>query len=1102
MNTAGIFSVLVVTCLLACAGIATGTAVRALPATGVAVLNGYNEIPVAATTARGVAVLSWDPVTARITYSVVTNVTSDITGIHLHSGSEKLFFSTTGWGTSTPVDRKWGALISAGNTYVNVHTVDFPSGEVRGDVWAAGYSAGPNMLIGAVVAEDVFETVRDPAAGPMARAVGFWQVNTVTGLLSMEVAVAHPDITAIHIHQNTLGREGTKVCDFLASRTGNCDSLNADLLANGGYYFNFHTSSSAYMRGQTFALDATAAPSQFNFAGHLDAVASSNVVGVALGAFDASSSSLTVQVWHNASAALGVSVGNYVLCTGAGACDSPVVHTFDGPLNVTETAKFFAAPGLTVNVADGTGIVAGGVLSYQQLSEGTTYLPRAAGLLSGFEATYTEPVVARGAALMTSLDATGSSFRYTVVYATDSVGAGATVHLGVNATAGYVPDAVTFLGSGANSGAVTGTFTAASVGLDFNRVVGVTSFIVRTDEMPTGSGAVRGQMTEVAIAPASQITHVARLDKQQEVPPSTSAATGVAVATFNPVDFTVDYRVVWVNLASAVSQVHLHQGAAGTNGPKMFVVADSPAGNGIEGSTPPLTATQAADFVAGNAYWNVHTVNHPAGAIRGQITAPKFTYAAAPSVWDVSRTYGASPQTSAATSVLITTYEEEMPGGASLGTYSLMTTYTGGAVTAADIAAPHKAGETGSALQSLCVGPCGQSESAGTSMVDRQIAVAARTGLAYVEVMSVTEGTVRAQIEALAPVAAPVVPAGSISWMVRLSGWEEATPVDSPWTGFAALTWNEASSTLDYAIWHTVPDATKVHLHQASGGAALYEFAATPAASVSPVVGSLVIAPEHRCMLKSQTMYVNLHSVTNPGGELRGTVAVSEFNYGSVSAVGGQEVPPVLSTRGGMIAVSVDANAMTMNATVLHNIKRDVTKVHMHLGAAGTNGALTFDIGTLAWLSSPISLPSLQSISAAQLASFNAGEFYLNLHSWLIPSGEARGQIVPVVPPAACVVPPSPSPPPPPPPTVAAAPPPPAPGTPSPPPPGGSSAISSPSKDDGVFKTDNYILAGVALGSLIIGILISAIICKCCCSGSGSSKRDYDMGGASALMTI
>ena len=137
----------------------------------------------------------------------------------------------------------------------------------------------------------------------------------------------------------------------------------------------------------------------------------------------------------------------------------------------------------------------------------------------------------------------------------------------------------------------------------------------------------------------------ATLSAQNEVPPvgnAESTATGNATVTLTPTrdaagaitggTFEFTFNVSGLTNASNITMAHIHQAAAGTNGP---VVVDSQLSAATSIQTPVgtasfnragLTASSAATpaaIVANPAgfYFNVHTSLNPGGVVRGQLVA-------------------------------------------------------------------------------------------------------------------------------------------------------------------------------------------------------------------------------------------------------------------------------------------------------------------------------------------------------------------------------------------------------------------------------------------------------------------------------------------------
>ncbi|HUB46390.1 MAG TPA: CHRD domain-containing protein [Acetobacteraceae bacterium] len=109
----------------------------------------------------------------------------------------------------------------------------------------------------------------------------------------------------------------------------------------------------------------------------------------------------------------------------------------------------------------------------------------------------------------------------------------------------------------------------------------------------------------------------------QQVPPVDTQGTGTAHLTYNPATREVTWSITFSNLSSPATMAHFHNGAQGANGPVVIWLSTK----GKAPSSPirgkaTLTADQAQQFTAGQWYVNVHSKDHPAGELRGQVTPP------------------------------------------------------------------------------------------------------------------------------------------------------------------------------------------------------------------------------------------------------------------------------------------------------------------------------------------------------------------------------------------------------------------------------------------------------------------------------------------------
>ena len=128
---------------------------------------------------------------------------------------------------------------------------------------------------------------------------------------------------------------------------------------------------------------------------------------------------------------------------------------------------------------------------------------------------------------------------------------------------------------------------------------------------------------------------------------------------------------------------------------------------------------------------------------------------------------------------------------------------------------------------------------------------------------------------------------------------------------------------------------------------------------------------------------------------LRAAFVLSVLCAGSVHAAdiqvtlsGNDEVPPVATsaTGGGTIVIGDDGSVSGSVSTK----GVEGTAAHIHLGAPGQNGPV---ILPLAKSGDTYNVPPGTKLTDEQMASFKAGNLYVNVHSAANPNGELRGQL-------------------------------------------------------------------------------------------------------------
>jgi len=110
----------------------------------------------------------------------------------------------------------------------------------------------------------------------------------------------------------------------------------------------------------------------------------------------------------------------------------------------------------------------------------------------------------------------------------------------------------------------------------------------------------------------------ADLTAAQEVPPTDSGGTGVALVTLDP-NGMLRWNVSYQALTGPAMAAHFHGPAGpGANAGVTVNIGDQGLPSPMQGSTQ-LNATQVADLVGGRWYINIHTARYPNGEIRGQV---------------------------------------------------------------------------------------------------------------------------------------------------------------------------------------------------------------------------------------------------------------------------------------------------------------------------------------------------------------------------------------------------------------------------------------------------------------------------------------------------
>jgi hypothetical protein len=196
----------------------------------------------------------------------------------------------------------------------------------------------------------------------------------------------------------------------------------------------------------------------------------------------------------------------------------------------------------------------------------------------------------------------------------------------------------------------------------------------------------------------------------------------------------------------------------------------------------------------------------------------------------------------------------------------------------------------------------------------------------------------------------------------NLSAAQEVPTNASTGTGFGRVTLNDAETQITASVYYsglTSPGTTVGHIHGPAAvgvnGPVMFNLAPTAGQTSGSVVNAtFAVTASQVADLKAGSLYFNIHTTTNAGGEIRGQITVDA---------------PYISCLSG-------------NATV----------GHVHSGRSGVNGPVVCNLSPPTVAAGAVT-DFLCTFSASQITALKTAQMYLNIHTAANPGGEVRGQI-------------------------------------------------------------------------------------------------------------
>ncbi|MEZ4886523.1 MAG: CHRD domain-containing protein [Chitinophagales bacterium] len=611
--------------------------------------NGGQEVPPSGSTGTGVGMASIDRDQSNAHFMmVVTDLSAPIDAGHFHNARPNSnggvifnlssFFTSVGgaYGYWTENDTEpfntHVAKFRSKSVYANVHTANFPGGEVRGNVVRGSeffedtatdpMFSGDLLIAGKLSGASEVPPVMTDAVG-----VTSFLLNDSQDAIEVNVSVngLSGPITGIHVHEGAVGQNGDVIFNLTDFVNGNRVSttltgFSTDQLAKfltGAYYLNVHTANNPGGEIRTQLALETETTYHADLTGNQENPAVvTDAYGLATFNYTPNVNKLEVNVLvQNLS---GPITGAH-LHVGAPGVNGGVVENLTAMVDgnhihgVVFPEAYLAdlqAGNVYVNIH--TEANPGGEIRGQlTLDNGLTFDT----WLSGSQEVPASVTEAIGLAAVT-LSPTFDQITYRVV--TDGLSGNLDAAHFHSATLGQNGGVVLNLSADITGSQIKGSTTAVTQDLIDAMLTGQIYINVHTPAFP--GGEIRGQLFRLA-----RDGYGYDLCSDQETSDiNAPTATGGGMASIDRHLTNAHVMIVASGLTGDITGAHIHQGMLGEDGGVIFNMTDLYSNGGIftywsDMNSTPFTTDYARAIQEANTYANIHTALHPGGEIRGQI---------------------------------------------------------------------------------------------------------------------------------------------------------------------------------------------------------------------------------------------------------------------------------------------------------------------------------------------------------------------------------------------------------------------------------------------------------------------------------------------------
>lgn len=245
-----------------------------------------------------------------------------------------------------------------------------------------------------------------------------------------------------------------------------------------------------------------------------------------------------------------------------------------------------------------------------------------------------------------------------------------------------------------------------------------------------------------------------------------------------------------------------------------------------------------------------------------------------------------------------------------------------------------------------------------------------------------------------------ILPEEDKAMSVMLNGANEVPAVTTNATGLGFFMLQKHEGRLSFNI---VTDGlsgpiTGAHLHlnvAGQNGGVVEDL--TSFISGNRISGSVITSASYINALKSDSLYINIHTAANPNGEIRGQLVMEPYLHFDAAMDTAQETTPVIGQGDEIGAATLKLN-YTFDTLWYHaqvnGLTGSISAAHFHKGTVNNSGGVVVGIPSTDINGNIISgMITGTNLSDTFLHGLLDGSIYLNIHTTVNANGEIRGQV-------------------------------------------------------------------------------------------------------------